>query len=248
MKKFTYLMLNTRNGFYKIGESNLPKFREKTLQSEEPEVEIYASFTSEKCNEKILHERFSHKRIRGEWFSLSNEDLNYIKNNVGLFSIFDMQDYEITKEIKNTTIKSKTNLLYKPKHKVIKEKNHIIKETHREIYHIDGISYGWGYVRASGFGKFTKGFATLDLNYFDFITLEYSEQNERFFNFYENFLKNDKMYPYHLLRVLLFAALMSEIIADKIIKSDIFIKHPLANCDGNPERYIYGKKFLALNR
>jgi hypothetical protein len=248
MKKFTYLMLNTRNGFYKIGESNLPKFREKTLQSEEPEVEIYASFTSEICNEKILHERFSHKRIRGEWFSLSNEDLNYIKNNVGLFSIFDMQDYEITKEIKNTTIKSKTNLLYKPKHKVIKEKNHIIKETHREIYHIDGISYGWGYVRASGFGKFTKGFATLDLNYFDFITLEYSEQNERFFNFYENFLKNDKMYPYHLLRVLLFAALMSEIIADKIIKSDIFIKHPLANCDGNPERYIYGKKFLALNR
>jgi len=240
-------MLNTRNGFYKIGESNLPKFREKTLQSEEPEVEIYASFTSEKCNEKILHERFSHKRIRGEWFSLSNEDLNYIKNNVGLFSIFDMQDYEITKEIKNTTIKSKTNLLYKPKHKVIKQKNHIIKETHREIYHIDGISYGWGYVRSSGFGKFTKGFATLDLNYFDFITLEYSEQNERFFNFYENFLKNDKMYPYHLLRVLLFAALMSEIIADKIIKSDIFIKHPLANCDGNPERYIYGKKFLALN-
>ena len=81
MKKFTYLMLNTRNGFYKIGESNLPKFREKTLQSEEPEVEIYASFTSEKCNEKILHERFSNKRIRGEWFSLSNEDLNYIKNN-----------------------------------------------------------------------------------------------------------------------------------------------------------------------
>ena len=240
-------MLNIRNGFYKIGESNLPKFREKTLQSEEPEVEIYASFTSEKCNEKILHERFSHKRIRGEWFSLSNEDLNYIKNNVGLFSIFDMQDYEITKEIKNTTIKSKTNLLYKPKHKVIKQKNHIIKETHREIYHIDGISYGWGYVRSSGFGKFTKGFATLDLNYFDFITLEYSEQNERFFNFYENFLKNDKMYPYHLLRVLLFAALMSEIIADKIIKSDIFIKHPLANCDGNPERYIYGKKFLALN-
>jgi hypothetical protein len=248
MKKFTYLMLNTRNGFYKIGESNLPKFREKTLQSEEPEVEIYASFTSEICNEKILHERFSHKRIRGEWFSLTHEDLNYIKNNVGLFSIFDMQDYEITKEIKNTTIKSKTNLLYKPKHKVIKEKNHIIKETHREIYHIDGISYGWGYVRASGFGRFTKGFATLDLNYFDFITLEYSEQNERFFNFYENFLKNDKMYPYHLLRVLLFAALMSEIIADKIIKSDIFIKHPLANCDGNPERYIYGKKFLALKR
>ena len=246
MKKFTYLMLNTRNGFYKIGESNLPKFREKTLWSQEPEVEIYAAFTSEKCNEKILHETFAAKRTRGEWFALNSEDLNYIKNKVGEFSIFNMEDYEINEEIKNTKIKSKINLLYNPKHKVIKVKNHIIKETHREIYHIDGISYGWGYVRASGFGKFTQGIAKLDLNYFDFITSDYSKQNEHFFNFYENFLKSDKMYPYHLLRVLLFSALMSEVLTDKVINSDIFIKHPLANCDGNPDRYIYGKKFLLL--
>jgi hypothetical protein len=246
MKKFTYLMLNTRNGLYKIGESNLPKFREKTLWSEEPEVEIYAAFTSEKCNEKILHETFAKKRIRGEWFALNEQDLIYIKNTVGEFSIFNIDDYDIKDEIKNTTIKSKINLLYKPKHKVKKVKNYIIKEIHREIYHIDGISYGWGYVRASGFGKFTKGFCKLDLNYFDFITPDYSEQNERFFNFYENFLKSDKMYPYHLLRVMLFSALMSEVLTDKVINSDIFIKHPLAKCDGNPERYIYGKKFWAL--
>jgi hypothetical protein len=122
MKKFTYLMLNTRNGLYKIGESNLPKFREKTLWSEEPEVEIYAAFTSEKCNEKILHETFAKKRIRGEWFALNEQDLINIKNTVGEFSIFNMEDYEINEEIKNTTIKSKINLLYKPKHKVKKEK------------------------------------------------------------------------------------------------------------------------------
>ena len=239
-------MLNTRNGYYKIGESNLPKFREKTLWSEEPEVEIYTAFTSEKCNEKILHEIFASKRIRGEWFALSTQDLNYIKNIVGEFSTFNIDNYEINEEIKNTTIKSKTNLLYNTKHKVKKEKTHIIKETHREIYHIDGISYGWGYVRSSGFGNFTKGFAKLDLNYFDFITPDYSKQNERFFNFYDNFLKPDKMYPYHLLRVLLFSALMSEVLADKVINSDVFIKHPLANCDGNPECYIYGKRFWAL--
>tara|TARA_R110000823_G_scaffold224012_2_gene352062 strand:+ start:655 stop:825 length:171 start_codon:yes stop_codon:yes gene_type:complete len=54
------------------------------------------------------------------------------------------------------------------------------------------------------------------------------------------------MYPYHLLRVLLFSALMSEVLTDKVINSDIFIKHPLAKCDGNPDRYIYGKKFWSL--
>jgi hypothetical protein len=247
-KKFTYLMKNVRDGQYKIGESNYPKFREKTLMSQEPVVEIYACFKSEKCNEKVLHKQFANKRGRGEWFILDDNDLEYIKNNIGEFTPFDEESYKIELEIEQTTIKSKINLLYKPKEKIIKnKKNNIIKETHREVYHIDGISYGWGYVRASGFGKFTKGFCKLDLNYFDFITSDYSKQNERFFNFYENFLKNDKMYPYHLLRVLLFSALMSEVLTDKIINSDIFIKHPLANCDGSPDRYIYGKKFWALN-
>jgi hypothetical protein len=247
-KKFTYLMKNTRDGQYKIGESNYPKFREKTLMSQEPVIEIFACFKSEKCNEKVLHKQFANKRGRGEWFILDDNDLEYIKNNIGEFTPFDEESYKIELEIDQTTIKSKINLLYKSKEKIIKnKKNDIIKETHREIYHIDGISYGWGYVRASGFGKFTKGFCKLDLNYFDFITSDYSIQNERFFNFYDNFLKPDKMYPYHLLRVLLFSALMSEVLTDKVINSDIFIKHPLANCDGNPERYIYGKRFWALN-
>ena len=246
-KKFTYLIKNCRDGQYKIGESNFPKFREKTLMSQEPVIEIFACFKSEKCNEKVLHKQFANKRGRGEWFILDDNDLEYIKNNVGEFTPFDEESYKIELEIEQTTIKSKINLLYKPKEKIIKnKKNDIIKETHREIYHIDGISYGWGYVRASGFGKFTQGRAKLDLNYFDFITSDYSKQNEQFFNFYENFLKNDKMYPYHLLRVLLFSALMSEVLTDKVINSDIFIKHPLAKCDGNPDRYIYGKKFWSL--
>jgi hypothetical protein len=194
-----------------------------------------------------LHKQFANKRGRGEWFILDDNDLEYIKNNIGEFTPFDEESYKIELEIDQTTIKSKINLLYKSKEKIIKnKKNDIIKETHREIYHIDGISYGWGYVRASGFGKFTQGIGKLDLNYFDFITSDYSKQNEHFFNFYENFLSPNKMYTYHLLRVLLFSALMSEVLTDKVINSDIFIKHPLANCDGNPERYIYGKKFLIL--
>lgn len=30
--------------------------------------------------EKILHRKFESKRINGEWFTLNNKDLNYIKN------------------------------------------------------------------------------------------------------------------------------------------------------------------------
>ena len=52
-KKFTYLMKNTRDGQYKIGESNYPKFREKTLMSQEPVIEIFACFKSEKCNSNL---------------------------------------------------------------------------------------------------------------------------------------------------------------------------------------------------
>tara|TARA_R110002050_G_scaffold10521_1_gene35996 strand:- start:292 stop:420 length:129 start_codon:yes stop_codon:yes gene_type:complete len=38
--KKTYLQKNTRNGLYKIGKSNNPKVREKTLQGEEPEIKM----------------------------------------------------------------------------------------------------------------------------------------------------------------------------------------------------------------
>lgn len=76
-----YLMRNNRNGLTKIGKSIAPKFREKTLQSEEPEISII--FISHLCGESAetnLHEKFSEKRIRGEWFNLNSEDIDFIKN------------------------------------------------------------------------------------------------------------------------------------------------------------------------
>ena len=39
-----YLMFNSRNGYTKIGRSINPKLREKTLQGEEPEIEMIAIF------------------------------------------------------------------------------------------------------------------------------------------------------------------------------------------------------------
>ena len=75
---YVYLMKNTKNDCYKIGISNSPEFREKTLQSEEPSIQTIAR--KKMINRKIardyetsLHENFSHKRKRGEWFQLYSE-------------------------------------------------------------------------------------------------------------------------------------------------------------------------------
>ena len=74
-----YLMFNPRNGYTKIGRSIKPKVREKTLQGEDPETEIIALWNSPKTIEKELHNKFSEKRIRGEWFNLGISDLLEIK-------------------------------------------------------------------------------------------------------------------------------------------------------------------------
>jgi hypothetical protein len=78
-----YLMVDTTNNFYKIGISNKPKYREKTLQSEKPTIELirskqYPSRAMAESIEKALHNTFSDKRIRGEWFNLGEEDVNDI--------------------------------------------------------------------------------------------------------------------------------------------------------------------------
>lgn len=76
---FVYVMQNRRNGLFKIGFSKNPSFREKTLQSEEPEVEMIFAYKGSIEIEKKIHDRYSKKRIRGEWFSLREEDLASIE-------------------------------------------------------------------------------------------------------------------------------------------------------------------------
>jgi hypothetical protein len=75
--KATYLMLNARNGFIKIGVSNNPVFREKTLQSEEPEVFLIATAPDPNL-ERFLHRQYAVCRRRGEWFQLLPEDVKEI--------------------------------------------------------------------------------------------------------------------------------------------------------------------------
>lgn len=78
-KTMIYLMRNNRNGFIKIGQSDNPRSREKTLQSEEPEIELLKSWHGIVGQEKELHEKFSHLRLRGEWFKLDVEHMELIE-------------------------------------------------------------------------------------------------------------------------------------------------------------------------
>ena len=77
---YVYLMQDTTNGYYKIGISNTPEYREKTLQSEKPTIELLAStkYPTRKIAEAIesaLHTAYSQQRLRGEWFKLDDVDV-----------------------------------------------------------------------------------------------------------------------------------------------------------------------------
>ncbi|CCH54507.1 hypothetical protein BN8_03684 [Fibrisoma limi BUZ 3] len=74
-----YLMHNKRTGNYKIGRSKSLKLREKTLQDEQPEIELVCAFDGKIKDEKHLHNLFADKRLRGEWFALAESDVAQFK-------------------------------------------------------------------------------------------------------------------------------------------------------------------------
>lgn len=82
---YVYLMIDTTNNFYKIGISNHPKYREHTLQSDKPTIELlcakkFPSRTIAEAIESALHRSYANKRIRGEWFNLDASDIEDIKH------------------------------------------------------------------------------------------------------------------------------------------------------------------------
>jgi hypothetical protein len=75
---FVYLMEDLRNGAFKIGRSKTPSKRERTLQSEAPSVVLRLAIPSDERHEKQLHAHFNGKHLRGEWFSLTADELMWI--------------------------------------------------------------------------------------------------------------------------------------------------------------------------
>lgn len=82
---YVYLMKDTANGSHKIGISNKPKYREHTLQSDKPTIELCCAkkFPSRKIAEAFessLHKVYADKRRRGEWFDLNDSEVIEIQN------------------------------------------------------------------------------------------------------------------------------------------------------------------------
>ena len=75
-KQKTYLMKDSNTGLTKIGKAIDPKYRERTLQSEKPTISLFA--VCENNIELELHDKFDSKRVRGEWFNLTDNEINNI--------------------------------------------------------------------------------------------------------------------------------------------------------------------------
>lgn len=73
-----YLIKNKRNGLYKIGIAIDTTFREKTLQSQEPEIEAVKLWHGQALMEKWWHNYFKQYRVRGEWFNLTAHQIRFM--------------------------------------------------------------------------------------------------------------------------------------------------------------------------
>jgi len=79
-----YLMKNMDNGYYKLGFSDRPEYRERTLQAQEPDVRLLATVSGTKELEQKLQLGFAKHRVRGEWFSFSGLALSSIAEVFGV--------------------------------------------------------------------------------------------------------------------------------------------------------------------
>jgi Meiotically Up-regulated Gene 113 (MUG113) protein len=78
---YVYL-LRAENDLYKIGRSKNPKTRINGIIWSFPiaiELVVVIEATDMKVLEKSLHDQFRERRQRGEWFSLTLSDVEYIK-------------------------------------------------------------------------------------------------------------------------------------------------------------------------
>jgi len=76
--RYVYIMEDPRNKSFKIGCSKTPFTRERTLQSEVPETILRFAIPADKEDERNLHDLFKRHRRRGEWFSLTADNLRWI--------------------------------------------------------------------------------------------------------------------------------------------------------------------------
>ena len=74
----------------KIGKAKKPKYREETLSHTTPTISLYKVVKTDNYStlESKLHKIFNEKRYRGEWFKLTDEDIEFMVAEYGF------EDYE----------------------------------------------------------------------------------------------------------------------------------------------------------
>lgn len=75
---YLYLMTDRRTGLTKIGTSKNPQYRESTLQSDNPMVELLQTWKASLSHERTMHKLFARYRVRGEWFDLTQEQIDSV--------------------------------------------------------------------------------------------------------------------------------------------------------------------------
>ncbi len=77
----TYVIKSGNSDYYKIGKTNrtVPS-RLKELQTGNPDPLKVVKVLSGDL-EGYYHDKFSHKRVNGEWFKLTSKDLKQIREN-----------------------------------------------------------------------------------------------------------------------------------------------------------------------
>lgn len=76
-------VITTEKGKYKIGRTRDIKHRIQALQTfSHKKIRLVLKVKTTNCNvlEILCHRKFSDKRIFGEWFALTDEDLQWIRN------------------------------------------------------------------------------------------------------------------------------------------------------------------------
>lgn len=74
-----YVIADKEKRYMKIGKANNPKSRLATIQTSMPfDVEIVAQIIGNYSIENRLHKLFKHLRLRGEWFTYSDEILKHV--------------------------------------------------------------------------------------------------------------------------------------------------------------------------
>jgi len=103
---YIYFIRNTTTHNYKIGKTINLKYRIKQLQTGcDSKLEIYKYIETDDNNlEKYLHHYFKDKKIIGEWFQISNDNIDYIIdliNNTSKTDNLSIKDLRLLAKINN---------------------------------------------------------------------------------------------------------------------------------------------------